>query len=63
MTEQPVSAAPPAMPEINKLLSIVVEKGASDLFLTVGVPPSIKLNGKVLPVTSTPLTPEKTREW
>jgi twitching motility protein PilU len=62
MTEAPTSAAPPAMPEINKLLMVVVEKGASDLFLTVGVPPSIKLNGKVIPVTSTPLTPEKTRE-
>lgn len=49
-------------PDINKLLTIVVEKGASDLFLTAGIPPSIKLHGKVVPVTSTPLTPEKTRE-
>jgi twitching motility protein PilU len=48
--------------DINKLLSIVVEKGASDLFLTAGIPPSIKLHGKVVPVTNTPLTPEKTRE-
>jgi len=48
--------------DINKLLTIVVEKGASDLFLTAGVPPSIKLHGKVVPVTNTPLTPEKTRE-
>jgi twitching motility protein PilU len=40
----------------------MVEKGASDLFLTAGVPPSIKLNGKVVPVTNTPLTPELTRE-
>jgi twitching motility protein PilU len=48
--------------DINKLLTIVVEKGASDLFLTAGIPPSIKLHGKVVPVTNTPLTPEKTRE-
>ncbi|HQQ74959.1 MAG TPA: PilT/PilU family type 4a pilus ATPase [Pseudomonadales bacterium] len=48
--------------DISKLLSLMVEKGASDLFLTAGVPPSIKLNGKVVPVTNTPLTPELTRE-
>ena len=48
--------------DINKLLTIVVEKNASDLFLTAGIPPSIKLHGKVVPVTNTPLTPEKTRE-
>ncbi|HNE25642.1 MAG TPA: ATPase, T2SS/T4P/T4SS family, partial [Pseudomonadales bacterium] len=48
--------------DISKLLALMVEKGASDLFLTAGVPPSIKLNGKVVPVTNTPLTPELTRE-
>ena len=48
--------------EINKLLALMVEKGASDLFITAGVPPSIKLHGKVVPVTTTPLSPEKTRE-
>src|SRR5690606_3991876 len=40
----------------------MVEKGASDLFITAGVPPSVKINGKVMPVTTTPLSPEKTRE-
>lgn len=59
MSEQP---AAPAMPDINKLLAIVVEKSASDLFLTAGIPPSLKLHGKVVPITNTPLTPEKTRE-
>lgn len=48
--------------DIDKLLRIMVEKGASDLFITAGVPPSIKVHGKVLPVTSSPLSPEKTRE-
>ena len=40
----------------------MVEKGASDLFITAGVPPSIKVHGKVVPVTTTALSPEKTRE-
>lgn len=48
--------------DMTKILQLMVEKGASDLFLTAGVPPSIKLHGKVVPVSTTPLTPEKTRE-
>ena len=48
--------------DIEKLLELMVEKGASDLFITAGVPPSVKINGKVMPVTTTPLSPEKTRE-
>lgn len=48
--------------EIDRLLQIMVEKRASDLFVTAGIPPSMKLNGKVTPLTSTPLSPEKSRE-
>lgn len=48
--------------DIEKLLNLVVEKGASDLFITAGVPPSVKINGRVVPVTTTPMSPEKTRE-
>ncbi|NRA42948.1 MAG: PilT/PilU family type 4a pilus ATPase [Pseudomonadales bacterium] len=48
--------------EIDRLLKIMVEKNASDLFITTGVPPSIKINGKVVPVTTTKLSPEKCRE-
>lgn len=48
--------------DLDRLLSLMVEKGASDLFITAGVPPSIKLHGKIVPVTTTPLSPEKTRE-
>lgn len=48
--------------DIDRLLKIMVEKGASDLFITTGVPPSIKMNGKVTPVTTSKLTPEKCRE-
>ncbi len=48
--------------EFEKLLRVMVEKGASDLFITAGIPPSIKQHGRVVPLTSTPLSPEKTRE-
>ncbi|CDZ94756.1 MULTISPECIES: PilT/PilU family type 4a pilus ATPase [Pseudomonadaceae] len=48
--------------EFEKLLRLMVEKGGSDLFITAGVPPSIKVNGKILPVSKTPMSPEMTRE-
>lgn len=48
--------------EFEKLLALMVEKGGSDLFITAGVPPSMKLHGKIVPVTTTPLSPEKARE-
>jgi twitching motility protein PilU len=48
--------------EFDKLLKTMVDKGASDLFITAGLPPSIKLNGSVMPLMSTKLTPEKCRE-
>ncbi len=48
--------------EFERLLKLMVEKGASDLFITAGVPPSMKVNGKIVPVTKNPLSPEQTRE-
>jgi len=40
----------------------MVEKGGSDLFITAGVPPSMKINGRILPVMKNPMSPEQTRE-
>ncbi|SEI49674.1 twitching motility protein PilU [Azotobacter beijerinckii] len=48
--------------EFEKLLRLMMEKGASDLFITAGMPPSMKLNGRLVPVTRNPLSPEQTRE-
>lgn len=48
--------------DFDKLLRFMVEKGASDLFITAGVPPSAKLNGKMMPLTRGPLSPEQSKE-
>jgi len=48
--------------DFERLLTMMVEKGASDLFITAGAPPSMKLNGKMIAATTTPLAPEKARE-
>ncbi|MBW2941271.1 PilT/PilU family type 4a pilus ATPase [Zhongshania aquimaris] len=48
--------------EIEKLLRIMQEKGASDLFISAGVAPSVKVNGQLVPLSSNALSPEQTRE-
>ena len=48
--------------EVNDMLSKMAEKKASDLFVTAGVAPCIKVHGKLHPLDDTPLTPEQARE-
>ncbi|TNF93467.1 MAG: PilT/PilU family type 4a pilus ATPase, partial [Gammaproteobacteria bacterium] len=43
------------------LLKMMIAKEGSDLFVTVGFPPAIKIHGRVTPVTKTPLKPEDTK--
>jgi len=50
------------MIDFDKLLKVVVDQGASDLFVTAGLPPSIKVSGRMMPMSKTPLTPEQARE-
>jgi len=46
---------------MRDLLKLMVEKKGSDLFITVGFPPAIKVDGKVTPVSKTKLTAENTK--
>jgi twitching motility protein PilU len=48
--------------EFDKLLKVVVEKGASDLFITAGKPPMLKINGKVYSAGKNDLSPEQSRD-
>jgi twitching motility protein PilU len=48
--------------EFDKLLKLVVEKGASDLFVTAGKPPMIKVNGVLHAVGRNALAPEQARD-
>ncbi len=45
---------------INDLLRAMSERGGSDLFVTPGAPPSIKIDGVVTHLTEQPLTPSHT---
>ena len=42
----------------NELIGSAVEKGASDLHITVGVPPCARINGSIVRLDETALTPQ-----
>jgi twitching motility protein PilU len=48
--------------EFDKLLRLVVEKGASDLFITSGKPPMLKINGKLYAAGKNNLSPDQSRD-
>jgi len=46
---------------MEDLLALVVRKGGSDLHLSAGSPPRIRIDGLLIPVETDPLTPDDTR--
>ena len=51
-----------ALKFVHDLLRAMVAKRASDLFLTAGFPPAMKIDGKITPVAQSSLTPIHTSE-
>jgi twitching motility protein PilU len=47
---------------VHDLLNLVVKQEASDLFITSGFPPAIKVDGRIMPVSKTVLSPTHTME-
>jgi len=47
---------------VHDLLCLLITKKGSDLFLTAEFPPAFKLDGRVLPVSTQPLTAQHTTE-
>ena len=48
--------------ELLDLLKMAIDKKASDVFISVGTPPSLKIDGQILPLKVDPLTHELARE-
>ncbi|TAN08644.1 MAG: PilT/PilU family type 4a pilus ATPase [Rhodanobacteraceae bacterium] len=48
--------------DFTSFLKLMVHKKASDLFITAGVAPSIKVNGRIVPITQTALTAQDSRD-
>jgi len=49
--------------DLHSLLKLVCHKKASDLFITSGLAPTLKIDGRIVPVSDTLLTPEDTRDF
>lgn len=47
---------------LYELLQLMIERGASDLHITTGSPPQLRINGKLTPVSSTPLAASDTKQ-
>ena len=49
------------MISVHEMLSVMYEKGASDLHITTGIAPTIRVDGRLLPLPAEPLTPQDTK--
>ncbi len=66
-TPQGAPGAQPAAPPqqkltLQQLLKVMHEKGASDLHLTAGSAPQLRIDGKLNPLRVNPLTPTETKQ-
>lgn len=48
--------------DFTSFLKLMVHKKASDLFVTAGVAPSMKLQGRIVPITQSPLSVQQARD-
>jgi len=48
--------------DFTSFLKLMAHKKASDLFITAGAAPSMKVNGKIMPITQQQLTPQQSRD-
>jgi twitching motility protein PilT len=49
------------MVTIQELLTVMYEKGASDLHITTGIAPTIRVDGRLMPLPHEPLMPQDTK--
>ncbi|MGC4114866.1 MAG: type IV pilus twitching motility protein PilT [Myxococcales bacterium] len=50
------------MPNLHQLLKAMVEKGSSDLHITTGSPPQLRIDGHLVPLKTAPMTPVETKQ-
>lgn len=64
-TEQPLTTGPARQSvediDLDGLCSLAMENGASDLHVTVGLPPMLRIDGRLTPTNFEPLTPHDTQ--
>ncbi|MED5262721.1 MAG: type IV pilus twitching motility protein PilT [Myxococcota bacterium] len=50
------------MANMHQLLKVMIERGASDLHVTAGTPPQLRIDGKLHPLNMPALTPQDTKQ-
>ncbi len=50
------------MANLHQLLKAMIEKSASDLHLTTGSPPQLRIDGRLVPLKMPPLTAQDTKQ-
>ncbi len=50
-----------ATPSLQQLLKAMIDKGASDLHITTGSPPQLRIDGDLVPLRTDALTPTDTK--
>ncbi len=50
------------MASLQQILKVMVEKGSSDLHITTGSPPQLRIDGQLVPIKMPPLTPPDTQQ-
>ncbi len=59
---EPVKTGSEDKVDFNAILNLMAQKKASDLFITAGMPPCIKVNGRIMPVAKSKFNDEQSRE-
>src|SRR5438105_1871629 len=49
-------------PNLHQLLKAMLDKGASDLHVTTGSPPQLRIDGSLVPLRTEPMTPVDTKQ-
>ncbi len=47
---------------IHQLLKVMIDRGASDLHITTGTPPQLRIDGSLVPLKTNPLDPVETKQ-
>jgi len=49
-------------PTLHQLLKVMIDKGSSDLHITTGTPPQLRIDGQLVPLKTDALTPVDTKQ-
>ena len=58
----PTGNTQPQAISLHQLLKVMVEKGASDMHITTGTAPQLRIDGELVPLKTNPMSPTETKQ-